>query len=387
MKRILILMSNTGGGHRASAEALKAGFVDQFGDGFQIDIIDLLIDHLPGPLNQLPPLYPWIANNTPWFWGLLFESGNYPNSVRRLVNALARYTAPRVSQAIAHFAPDLIVSVHPLVHEMTFSALRRLRRKVPVTTVVTDLATAHPLWYHPAVECCFVASHEAYQIGRQAGLQPAQLRLSGLPIRPAFARPPAPAASLRRELGLHPELPTALLIGGGDGMGPVAAIAQAVAHRLSANRRPLGQLVIVCGRNRRLREHLSAMQWPIPTVINGFVENMPIWMNASDCIITKAGPGTIAEALVCGLPIILSGFIPGQEEGNVPFVVENGVGLYSKDPNAIAATVWHWFGPGADQRRQMAEQARQLGRPHATYEIVQALAELVAEPVAMRRSA
>jgi 1,2-diacylglycerol 3-beta-galactosyltransferase len=379
MPRILILMSATGGGHRASAEALQAGFAERFGDRFQVEIIDLLIDHFPTPLNRLPPLYPWIANHAPWLWGLLFDSGNFPQAVRALVNTLAHYTAPRVSQALVHYAPDLLVSVHPLVHEVTLKALHRLGRTTPFATVVTDLASAHPLWFHPAVRCCFVASQEAYDLGLRLGLRREQLRLSGLPIRPAFARPPGPKATVRRELGLEPTLPAALLVGGGEGIGPVAAIAQATARRLAGGGQPQGQLVVICGRNRRLQEQLAGNRWPIPTVIKGFVQDMPAWMAACDCIITKAGPGTIAEALVCGLPIILSGFIPGQEEGNVPFVVENGVGAFAREPEAIADLVGRWFGPEAEERQRLAARAQELGYPQATFEIVEALAEMVVE--------
>ena len=84
-------------------------------------------------------------------------------------------------------------------------------------------------------------------------------------------------------------------------------------------------------------------------------------MAACDCIVTKAGPGTIAEALISGLPIVLSGFIPGQEEGNVPYVVDNGVGEYNADPDAIAAIVARWFGPEREKLRTMAAKGAQAG--------------------------
>jgi 1,2-diacylglycerol 3-beta-galactosyltransferase len=107
------------------------------------------------------------------------------------------------------------------------------------------------------------------------------------------------------------------------------------------------------------------------------VQNMPEWMAASDCVVTKAGPGTIAEALVCGLPILLTGFIPGQEEGNVPFVTENGVGAYSEDPAQIAAILSRWFGPQQARLVEMGIKAKTMGRPQATFEIVEAIAGLL----------
>lgn len=377
MQHILILMSNTGGGHRASAEALKAGFVERFGSRFHVDIIDLLSDHLIWPLNRVPRTYKFLSDDAVWLWRLLWKSGNYPRQARRITKAAARLTAHSVKRAFVHYAPDLIVSVHALANDMAVQALARMERRIPFAIVVTDLATAHPLWYHPACDRCYVASDEAYQRGRRVGLKPEQLHLHGLPIRPVFARDLRPKATLRQEFGLHPHLPAALLMGGGEGIGPVGQTAQAVAQRLAQSGQAAGQLVVICGRNRRLQEELSAQRWPIPVQIQGFLDNVHEWMAASDCIITKAGPGTIAEALICGLPIVLNSYIPGQEEGNIPFVVNNGVGAYSDDPHQIAELVWRWFGPEGAERQRMAEKARQLGRPQATFQIVESLAELM----------
>jgi 1,2-diacylglycerol 3-beta-galactosyltransferase len=100
-------------------------------------------------------------------------------------------------------------------------------------------------------------------------------------------------------------------------------------------------------------------------------------MAACDGIVTKAGPGTIAEALVRGLPILLSGFIPGQEEGNVPYVVDNGAGAFSTDPEEIARIVARWFGPDRDQLIKMSAQAKGMGNPQATQHIVEEVAQLL----------
>jgi 1,2-diacylglycerol 3-beta-galactosyltransferase len=104
---------------------------------------------------------------------------------------------------------------------------------------------------------------------------------------------------------------------------------------------------------------------------------MSDWMSACDCIVTKAGPGTIAESLIRGLPILLSGYIPGQEEGNVPYVVENKVGLFAIEPAAIASQVARWFGPERAELARMSENARRLANPHSTENIVNDLASLI----------
>ena len=120
----------------------------------------------------------------------------------------------------------------------------------------------------------------------------------------------------------------------------------------------------------------------------GFVQNMSEYMSCCDCVITKAGPGTIAEALICGIPIILNGnsfssffffnyflegCIPCQEEGNIPFVLDNKVGIYSEEPAIIANTVSEWF-DSSDILKEMSHRAKALGRPEATFNIVRDLA-------------
>mmetsp|Transcript_11323 Transcript_11323/g.47353 ORF Transcript_11323/g.47353 Transcript_11323/m.47353 type:complete len:124 (-) Transcript_11323:297-668(-) len=100
---------------------------------------------------------------------------------------------------------------------------------------------------------------------------------------------------------------------------------------------------------------------------------MSEYMTACDCIITKAGPGTIAEALICGRPILLNGYIPCQEEGNVSYVLDNGVGAYSEDPSEIANVVARWFDTASLDLQTMSAKAKLLGRPQATFDIVREL--------------
>jgi len=370
-------MSDTGGGHRASAQALQAGFAQQFGQRFQVEIIDLWMKHTPFPLNQIPKSYSFLATRTPWAWKFIWRAGEHPKAAQRVQEVTTRYARRSVEQLFEEQRPDLVISVHPLFQDISLAILAHMGWTIPFVTVITDLASVHPTWFHRRVDRCFVASQEAYDRGIAVGLRPDQLRLTGLPIRPAFALPPRPKAILLQELGMDPNLPAALVVGGGEGMGPVAQIARKVADSLGKGDHPQGQVVVVCGRNQKLKAELEAHTWPIPVHITGFVDNMPDWMAACDCIITKAGPGTIAEALVRGLPILLSGFIPGQEEGNVPYVVENGAGAFSPDPEEIGRIVARWFGPQRDQLVEMAARSLEMGNPQATQHIVEEIAQIL----------
>ena len=374
MRRILILMSDTGGGHRASAHALQAAFAARFPGRFQVEIVDLWTDYTPWPIDQFPRLYSPIVARAPWLWKLLWavsENQRALSAALRLVFMLCRNDMRKVLQA---HRPHLIISVHPLIQHLFLRLLEEERARIPFVTVVTDLASFHRGWFHAQAQRCFVASEAAAAAARSHGLQPRRIRLLGLPVRSAFAELLPDRAAARAKLGLADAAFTALLVGGGEGMGPVAEIAHAVARRLAAAGTD-AQLVVICGRNDRLRRALQQADWPLPVHVYGFVEDMQEWMTAGDCIITKAGPGTIAEAMICGLPILLSGFVPGQEEGNVPFVVENGVGAYCDAPDGIAAIVSGWSSSGEMDR--IADRARSLGRPQAANDIVDEIAGLL----------
>jgi len=196
----------------------------------------------------------------------------------------------------------------------------------PFATVVTDLTSCHPTWFHRDVTACFVPTQQVAQQALREGLRPQQIIQHGLPIRPAFAARLPPRPKLRQRLGLQPAGQTVLLMGGGEGMGRLEPTAAALAAVLP----PSAQIVVVCGRNAALAQRLSARAAAesaagrvcAKTHVKGFLSNVDEWMGAADVVITKAGPGTIAEALIRGVPLLLNGAIPCQEEGNVPFVLE-----------------------------------------------------------------
>uniref|UniRef100_A0A1D1YP25 monogalactosyldiacylglycerol synthase n=1 Tax=Anthurium amnicola TaxID=1678845 RepID=A0A1D1YP25_9ARAE len=379
-KRVLILMSDTGGGHRASAEAIKAAFHEEFGDEYQVFVTDLWTDHTPWPFNQLPRSYNFLVKH-----GALWKMTYYGSSPRLVHQphfaATSTFIAREVAKGLMKYRPDIIISVHPLMQHVPLRILRAkgLLKKIVFTTVVTDLSTCHPTWFHKLVTRCYCPSAELSKRALKAGLKPSQIKVYGLPVRPSFVKPVRPKVELRRELGMDEELPAVLLMGGGEGMGPIEATARALADSLydETHGEPVGQILVICGRNKKLVNKLNSLEWKIPIQVKGFINKMEECMGACDCIITKAGPGTIAESMIRGLPIILNDYIAGQEAGNVPYVVDNGFGKFSKSPKEIAKIVAQWFGPKADELKAMSQNALRLARPDAVFKIVHDLHELV----------
>ncbi|KAK9697877.1 hypothetical protein RND81_08G066500 [Saponaria officinalis] len=381
-KNVLILMSDTGGGHRASAEAIKDAFKLEFGDEYNIIIKDVWKEYTGWPLNDMERQYKFMVKHVQ-LWKVAFHSMQ-PKWIHSMyLAAIAAFYAKEVEAGLMEYKPDIIISVHPLMQHIPLWVLKwqGLQKKVIFVTVITDLNSCHRTWFHPGVNRCYCPSEEVAKRASLDGLEESQIQVFGLPVRPSFARAVLSKDDLRVELKMDPVLPAVLLMGGGEGMGPVKKTAVALGESLFDKKlgKPLGQLIIICGRNKSLASTLESMEWKIPVKVRGFEKQMEKWMGTCDCIITKAGPGTIAEALIRGLPIILNDYIPGQEKGNVPYVVDNGAGVFTRSPKETAKIVAEWFSTKQDELKRMSENALKLAKPEAVFEIVRDLHELAAQ--------
>ncbi len=374
--RVLLLFSDTGGGHRASALALRQELLRRNAH-HHVVMDDVLLQRAFWPLSESDRIYLWAVNRAPWIWKAIYHSVALPQVYTSIHRTLSPLLAPRLRRLYDTVRPDLVVSLHPLLNHLPRRVLRQWgathgRRHIPFATVITDLTTFHPSWVDPHVDLITVATEVARDEVVRLGAPSARVKVLGLPVRDVFRRVSTDKRALRQALGLDPEMPLVLVMSGGQGMGPVERIARAIAEA-----RPQAQLAIVTGRNRFLRERLQAVRWPIPARVLGFVEDVHLWMGASDVLVTKAGPGTIAEAMICGLPMILYGYVPGQEEGNVSYVVNHGIGTYQEAPDAVAKTVRQWLAMPEKTLIPMSRRARSLAHPDATVEIVDALEALV----------
>ena len=381
-KRIVFLMSDTGGGHRAAADAIRAAMEQRYPGAYTTALVDVYRRYTPFPFNFMPEIYPRWVNyaEATWGWGYTFSNARYRDRlVMGVLKRLWRRGARRLS--VEHPA-DVIVCVHSVfVRPALWAMNRTLRYRPPFVTVITDLVTTHAFWYDRGAERCLVPTEAAYVRGRRFGLRPDQLRITGLPVHPRFVQGLMDKAAARRRLGWDLTRPTVLLVGGGDGMGPVYETARALdGRRLDMH------LAIIAGRNRTLQRQLEAVHWSQPTTIYPFVSNMPELMAAADILVTKAGPATISEACIAGLPIVLSGYVPGQEDGNVTYVVENGAGVYAPGAPQVAETVAAWLAEGPEGLARRSAAARALARPGAAWDIAEEIhAQAFKAPIRTRR--
>jgi 1,2-diacylglycerol 3-beta-galactosyltransferase len=281
--------------------------------------MDIWTDHAKWPFHKFVPYYRFLAKH-PLLWRGMYIYGAFPPTklFTETWSWLSCYKSFR--KAIFDADPDLVVSVHPLCQLMPISVVKELNKcrskdklPIPFVTVVTDLGGAHSTWFDRRTDMCFVPSESVRQIALRNRVEPSKIVMHGLPIRPAFWKPQKSKASVRKTLDLTQKVRTVLLMGGGDGVGGLEQITTQLARRLGEWEKN-SQVVVICGHNTKTSDRLKATQWPpnVRVVVKGFQKNIDEFMAACDVLVTKAGPGTIAEAMVRGLPVVLSSFLPGQ---------------------------------------------------------------------------
>ena len=387
--RVIILYADTGAGHRSVATAIQAALLT-LAPGSRNDVRSER-NHDPDDcpvqcglhnpvshhaLGNLFDLYGPVTRRTPGLFAGAYALTDSARTFDLVGHVGSRLLRKRLLGLIEIAQPDLIVSAHSLLTQPVLNALRVSNYDTPVFSVVTDLASIHQSWIAPDVDRCYVPTAEVRDEMIRRGMGKEQLRLSGLPVHPSYL--PDPASSdrerLRLDLGLRPDLFTILVMGGGEGIGKLDTITRHLAQtRLPA------QLIVVAGHNPALFSALSRQQpeWRMPHKIFGFTHNVSTLMHASDVIVTKAGSVTIAESLACGLPIILSSVIEGQESGNVDMLKRHGVGCLAKRPGEIVEAVRRLVALDEASMRALRARARQLSTPSASFAIARDILALL----------
>lgn len=365
---ILFLYSDTGGGHRSAAEAIIEAIQLEFPGQATTEMVDVFRQYAPRPLNYAPEIYP-VLTRMPRMWSMGYRVIDGRWRVRNLYYAVWPYVRTSMQRLLREHPSDMVVSVHQLPNFPVVWAMGRERRRF--VTVVTDMVSTHAAWFNPRADLVIVPTEQAKERALTMGLRSEQIRVVGMPVAEKFTSATGSRDALRAEFGWPQDQPVVLLVGGGDGMGPLGQSVKAI----DAVGLPV-HLAVVCGRNLKLRADLEAHNLRLSHSLYGFVREMPEMMRAADVIVTKAGPGTISEAFIAGLPIILYSRLPGQEDGNVSYVVDEGAGVWAPEPTQVVSTLSGWLANPA-AREQVAAASSRLARPNATRQIARLLAEQV----------
>ena len=377
MKKVQILFHDAGGGHRNAAVALQTVIAQQ-NRPWQVDLVQFqdLTDHLD-ILRKLTGIRIQEQYNT------LLRNGwtlGATQLLRVLQTTIRVFHRPLVKLLTKHFQKqpaDLLISVIPHFNREIAEAWSSCYRGRPFATILTDLADFPPrFWIEPVNEQCVICGTErAVEQARQMGKDPSQIfATSGMILRPDFYQEDhTDPVALRRELNLQPDRTTGVLLFGGFG----SKVMYEIAERLEAADLPL-QLIVICGRNEELAEEFRAKAWKMPLNVMGFTKEVHRLMRVADFLIGKPGPGSVAEAMVRRLPVILecNAWTLPQERYNTEWVKEKRVGMVLKNFGEIVRGVKQLLEPG-----RLVEFRRNTEKLNnrAVFEIPEILAKLLDE--------
>lgn len=394
-KKLLILSVSAGAGHVRAAEALRttAGALYPGVEAIHMD----LMEWVPKIFRTFyAESFLYVVEKHPELWGYLYGKTDRPkdgSKLESLRKGVERLNTVRFLKMLKDLDPDQVICTHFLPAQLLARKLGKGAFKLPVWVQVTDF-DVHRLWVHQGLTGYFAASEEVAWRMADRGIDRESIAVTGIPIMPAFSQP-LDKAACARELGLDPSRPTLLLMAGGAGVG--AGVAGGgmdhTAARLLALEGAGFQIVALAGRNETLLKDLEALAAAHPGRLfpMGFTRTIERAMAAADIAITKPGGLSTSECLAMGLPMILVNPIPGQEERNADYLLENGAALKAYDAAGLLYRVRELMSdPG--RLRSLGERALALGRPRAAAAVLErvlgpATAAMEAKPAPARSRA
>ena len=365
--RLLFLFADVGGGHRAPAEAVREALRRTVDSAARVELVDMLADYAPWPYNRGQETYTKTVRFARMIEQVTYHTLNGRRRMRLGSSVMWRPMRRATRELMADHSADLVVTFHPTYsYPLTWL-------KIPCAFVFTDLITNHALWCAPDAQRYIVPTELARTGAINHGMLPDRVSVTGLPVHPRFLDPILPREQLCQKLGVDCRKPIILLTGGGEGLGRVYDIAYAVGQSDFD-----AQLVIITGRNQKLREQLQDIDWAMETKILGFTRDMPDWMAAASVLITKSGSNTLAEALVRGLPMILFETVGEQERYNPRYIEYSGAGAYCARPAKVVNTLREWLS-NPEQLKSLSDNARLISRPQAAFDVARIVYDLAVQ--------
>lgn len=371
--RVLVISAKFGCGHVKAAEAVIEALKDKEPNA-EIIHVDFGA-FLNKTLNSMIRItYIDMLKYTPKLWGRFYykTSEISPDSIfQRFLNGLGRR---ELLNYINTLQPDLIICTYPTIAGVLAQLREKRELTIPLVTIVTDYAI-HSQWVHFGIDLYIVGSQDVAEGLVNRGIDPDRIKITGIPVSPKFEGE-LNRLELINKLGFNPNQPTILVMGGAYGVLDNAA---RICQRINEYKAPI-QLIMVCGRDKRLYRSLQPMAQKLKNkvLLLGFVQNVEELMTVSDLVITKAGGLTVTEALTKRIPMVIYKPIPGQEEENANFLKRVGAGKIAGNEEELDQILSALI-VNQEERKKMSQAASSAIPSHAAEKAVNFMLELISD--------
>ncbi|MGE0490608.1 MAG: glycosyltransferase [Vulcanimicrobiota bacterium] len=366
--RTAIISDDPYGGHRAAAKAVREA-LDSYQPSQSEDTKIFEFHELcSGLRTALNNRYYALRNTSPRLARPMFQSAMNPSwfykSMWKAMTWIQNAVMPEAHRMVAAHEPDVVLSVHMCSNQYSQTWQDKGQVDAPVHSLVTDYV-AQSVWKADNIQHYYVATPQVREDLVGYGIDPERISVTGIPISPQLAAPDhRPQAEVKTKLGLDPNLPTVLVMGGSKGDQKYEEILGGLAR----NRTPV-QVVALCGRNEARRQEVEdfAAGLDLPVKAVPFVE-MRDYYKASDVVISKPGGLTTTEVMAQGKPLVMVSPYPGMEEENVRRLVDAGVAVFGETPDKAADAVHQLIG-APDQCQRLGSMAQAFVNPNAAHDI------------------
>lgn len=357
--RVLILSVGTGHGHHQVGSAIMKNLEEY--DNVQCTKIDTFkyINRILG--SSLSEGYLMATKYTPKFYGTVYRLAEKrkPSENLSVFRAFNTLLSRKLTYILEDYRPDVTVCTHVFAAQIV-TVLKKKNLAGITMGIVTDF-TIHPYWEETDLNYYITPSELLNDQAIHKGIPLEKIRPLGIPIFEKFSQKISKTEA-RKMVGIE-DRPTVLVIGGSMGYGNITEIIQQLDFCTADF-----QILCVCGNNAALKQKIDTMKIKKKLYSFGFVNNIDVLMDASDCIITKPGGLTVSESLAKGLPLILTDPIPGQEERNADFLKDAGASI-TVDTHFTADKAVHVLLSDPWKRYAMLEAVHRISRPHASQDV------------------
>jgi processive 1,2-diacylglycerol beta-glucosyltransferase len=367
-KNILIISSDiTGHGHKSITESM----LEQFRNHPEINVKVIEGFALSGVFGmQVGKMYGSITRTSKEAWKLIWDITEKRPSL--MIEMGETTIFERFVKLLNEMKPDAIITTHPNYNTSITNILERIYMNIPLFAVIADPVTITPLWCNPKANYTICPTEESRETCLKNGVPEDRIKVFGFPVRQRFYSHLTTVDGVNyydaSQKDYLPEYPLRFMImSGGEGSGNMSRLARNLLKNFDCN------VKLLCGRNKLLKrrlEHTLLERYPERVEILGFTENVQELMLATDIIFVRASPNTMMEAVMCNVPMVITGALPGQEEGNPGYAVKYGLGVVCSEVSSLKTVVAGLLANNYEKLLSIKKSQAQYRNPNNAKDIV-----------------
>lgn len=371
-RRVLMMYITKVSGHRQATVAIQQSLKYLIPD-IEAPMVNGFGHTYPFLEKVVNSAYMGVIKTTPKLWDYMYDNPRLVKNSQSIKNFLHKSSHDKMAKLFERHQPDTVVCTQAFPCGMVADYKHTHHLNTRIVGVLTDFAP-HAFWINEGVDYYVVPSLEAKERFIKKGVSPDAVKVYGIPIKSKFANQ-LDKRPIAQALGLKMDIPTVLVMGGGQGLGPILKIVQSLMSAAMDL-----QIVVLTGTNKKVlgRMHGLARQSTKKILVYEFVNNVDELMEVASLIITKPGGITTAECLAKGLPMMIVDPIPGQEMRNTDFLIKKGIAIrvdYTSDIGEEVELLLQL----PERLATMVKAAYAHAKPHAALDVAKLIAKFSGE--------